>query len=469
MRSEDLSYFEDKEFLECLEQYEKAIENGIQPYMDADELTDIAEYYMIKNREQDANRCILLATTLHPDAIDPQVFLSRQQLFHGNIDKARSIADKIIDQEDREVKFLWAEILIKEGKSKKAYVNLQSYYQEITDERDLFLYDSAGVFMDYEEWTFAEKFALQLQEEYPDFDKTKLLICDIQVSCGKLTQAIPTLEEILEKDPFKKEAWELLAEAQCAKENYLEALDSIDYLLAIDEKNAQGQIIKANCLFHLERFQEAHVQYSKYLEQNPTDGSILFYDAMVLSSMERYEEANYRLIYALKYLDISQPEYTQSYMQMSYILSKQGKYEEALEALKASYDINQRNYDSEFYFLKGHIELENENHDKALLSFDKAEDLSEDKNGTKLMRSVELIENEFYEEGLSILKNLLRSSLTEPEANCYPYMAYASYFMPGQPDYRNYLHIAAKSNPKLTEYLFAPIYPNVPIDKYNEI
>lgn len=48
MRSEDLAYFEEEEFLECLAKYEKAIQDGLQPYMDADELTDIAEYYMIK-------------------------------------------------------------------------------------------------------------------------------------------------------------------------------------------------------------------------------------------------------------------------------------------------------------------------------------------------------------------------------------------------------------------------------------
>ena len=112
MREENLSYFEEPDFKRALEKYEKALENNSSVYLDADELTDIAEYYMTKGQENQANEAIQLALDLHPESVDPQIFLSRQQMFYGNMKRAHEICDGILDQNDREVHFLRAELMI---------------------------------------------------------------------------------------------------------------------------------------------------------------------------------------------------------------------------------------------------------------------------------------------------------------------------------------------------------------------
>ena len=83
---EDEEYFRNPEFRKALAKYEEAIRQGEPVYMEADELTDIAEFYMTRDRQQDADRVIELAVALHPDSVDPQVFLARRQLFVGNTD-----------------------------------------------------------------------------------------------------------------------------------------------------------------------------------------------------------------------------------------------------------------------------------------------------------------------------------------------------------------------------------------------
>lgn len=469
MRSDDLSYFEEDEFLNCLAQYEESVSNGVQPYMDADELTDIAEYYMIKNRERDADKCISLATTLHPEAIDPQVFLARQQLFHGNVEEASRIARAIIDQQDTEVRFLWAEIAIKEGNCVQADQLLREHYDGQDTEKDIFLYDATGVFMDYEMWDYALAWAKRLKSEYPKFNNVDLLICEIRISCGELEGVTDELETLLADEPFNKQAWELLAEAQCSHENYHAALEAIDYLLALDENNNQGRIVKANCLFHLDRLDEAHQQYDEYLHDNPNDGGILFYDAMVLSALEKYDEAYQQLQRAVALLSPTTTEYYQANMQICYILSKLRKHHEAISTLTLLYNTTDRTIDSDYYFLKGHIHLENGYSDEASNCFDNAEELSTDPHGIRHMRAIELIENQYYAQGLSILHALLQTDMADKEANCYPYIAYATYFLEGQPHYKQYLQKAVLHNPKLTLYLFAPIYPNIPETRYPEL
>lgn len=46
MEEEDLSYFKNEEFKHNLAQYEAMQNGGPSVYLEADELTDIAEYYL---------------------------------------------------------------------------------------------------------------------------------------------------------------------------------------------------------------------------------------------------------------------------------------------------------------------------------------------------------------------------------------------------------------------------------------
>ena len=117
---ESNKYYQSRHFLRLLHRYEKAISEGQTPYMEADELTDIAEYYMTGKQDAKANRAIQAAIDMHPDSVDPQIFLARQRMFYGELDEARSIIDAITEQDDQEVIYIRAELLIKEGQPDKA-------------------------------------------------------------------------------------------------------------------------------------------------------------------------------------------------------------------------------------------------------------------------------------------------------------------------------------------------------------
>ena len=57
---DDLKYFETPEFKDILERYETAHRAGLGIYMEADELTDVAEYYaMVKNNEGLADEVVI--------------------------------------------------------------------------------------------------------------------------------------------------------------------------------------------------------------------------------------------------------------------------------------------------------------------------------------------------------------------------------------------------------------------------
>ena len=462
MRIDELTYFESEEFKETLARYEAALHEGRPIYMEADELTDVAEYYMTKEREEDADCCIRTALEMHPDAIDPQVFVARRELFHDNGEKARELAAAIQPQEEREVQFLWAEIRIKENRQQEASQQLMHYFRTLTEEKDYFLYDAAGVFMDYNEWDIALMWAEELKKRYPQFEKADFLLADIKVCCGKCQEAIPLLEDILSKDPFFEDAWSLLAEAHSALEHYEEALEAIEYVLALNEKSLSAMLIRANCLFHLQRMEETHAQYTAYLQECPDDASVMYFDAVTLTNMEEYEQAMRLLSTALdKVTDTMSEVRCNIYYQISYLLNKMGNAALALVLLEKSYELEEKELDSDYYLLKAQIHLENSTGEDVTELQEKALELSPDKPQTRLCIAVCYAECGMYAQSAQRLQDIL-SDITcimpDKEARCLPYLAYCSHFV-ARDKYIAYLREAIKVNPNLTTFLFKHIYP----------
>ena len=120
MSYEDLSYFGEEEFKKNLAIYEAMLKDGSSAYMEADELTDIAEYYLMKGFSEKAYDCIHYALKLHPGSVDPLIFLARQKMFADKLDEAIAIRNQITDQQDREVIFFNLELYLHQDKRQEA-------------------------------------------------------------------------------------------------------------------------------------------------------------------------------------------------------------------------------------------------------------------------------------------------------------------------------------------------------------
>ena len=67
-------YFDSEEFREMLAEYEDAMNMGMPVFMDADELSEIADYYQTQERYDEADAAIELALSLSPGAVAPLTF-----------------------------------------------------------------------------------------------------------------------------------------------------------------------------------------------------------------------------------------------------------------------------------------------------------------------------------------------------------------------------------------------------------
>ncbi len=469
MRKDDQNYFADPEFQRILEQYENACEQGESIYMDAEELTDIAEYYMTHNEEAKANECIELAVSLHPDATDPQIFLARQQLFHDNIAASYSILDNIQDQSDREVIFLRAELLLKEKKTAVASAFVQEYYDNLYEDRDAFIYDIADIFYEYEYYEEAMQWAKLLLEEYPKYPEAEMLLVDILLKMGKFEEAQIQVEALVDKDPFNQNAWMALAEALALQEKCEESLEASEYLLAINEKHPEAMLTRASNLFYLNRIAEAHDQYQAYLTLYPDEYAVLYLDGICLANLERHDEARTVLQRALEVSNPDAPERIHIHLQLAYVYSKLSQLRDALDQLDQCNNYPTPETPIDMDLARGHIYLENGEYEDAERHFDAAIRNSKNPFDTLLMIGITLGETGHYTKAVEIFQNLHDSTMENAEEKTSPYLAYCHLFLNNKDLYLQFLKEAARLNPNTTQFLFSQFYPGSPVADYYEI
>lgn len=467
MNEEDEEYFRNPEFRELLARYEQAVGRGEPVYMEADELTDIAEYYMTREREQDADRAIALAQALHPDSVDPQVFMARRKLFDGNIQEARRISRAILDQDDREVKFLNAEILIKEGRCREATAYLLHVWRSLEDDRDHFLYDSAGIFMDYSEWEYALMWLHRLEHLFPQYPKARRMKAELLVCLGRYDEAMPLLNALLDEDPYNKEVWNLLAESQGATEQYAEAIDSAEFALAIDKGDLRAVVTKATCLFHMNQHEESHALYRQYLERVPDDSHVLYLDAVCLAAMERYSDALAQVERALASYSSDLSQAVHLLLEKAYLESKLHHPDEALAVINVAEEVREDVAGCDYSLLRGQILLENGRETEALRSFGEALRSSTSKRNTLMTIGIAYGDAEHYGDAIQVMLTVLRNFPGPDEGlSPIPYLAYYYYRAGDAVSSLQYLKQATQADRQITEHLFESVYPGVTPDEY---
>ena len=96
-------YFNDEEFRELLDDYENTVAHDMPVFMDADDLADIADYYQMNDRQEDARRAIERAVELQPDSVVALNYLIHEALNVGDYQEAEERLEQIVDKQVRSI------------------------------------------------------------------------------------------------------------------------------------------------------------------------------------------------------------------------------------------------------------------------------------------------------------------------------------------------------------------------------
>ncbi len=430
----DEEYYTSEEFQNILESYETSMNEGNAPFMDADDLVDIADYYNWQGEYDKADETVEHALSLYPDATLPNVYKARQALQSQDFEGARQYADSIVHQDDPDYHYLMAEILIAEGRIDESDNYLRDYAQTVDDdEYQDFVKDCANLYVDYGYSDKAYEWMIRLKGD--DSDDFKELMARTLFGLGKYQDSERLFNELIDHNPFSGLYWNALASSQYMREKYNDSITSSEYAIAIDPQDPEALLIKANSLQQLGNAEEAAKYYQRYTEATSDDD----------------------------------PQLPQVYTEMAFCYSDMGQHDKALEMLNRL--DGQTEEQDELLVLRGHLLLCGDKVAEAEEAFREAIILSDNSPMILLRIIVSLYDNRYLEASYRMFKKFFSivNKLDAQFQNGYAYMALVCHDMKKTDEFMTYLRLAVEKNPQEAKAILSNLFPkDTPVSQYVE-
>ena len=465
MRSDD-EYFNDEEFQEILNDYETSVRSGQTTFMDADDLADIAEYYHMQGREDEAQKAIDLAIDTNPNALSVLDYQIHNALNNGDVEVAQQYLDCIMEQESPEYIYDRAEILIAQDKVDEADQYLRQQLQDVPpDEYQDYVLDVANIYTDYGINDKALEWMVRARQD--NTDDFKELMARTLFGLGKYDDSERLFNELLDRNPFQKRYWNALASTQYMKEDYSGSVASSEYAIAIDPNDPEAVMAKANGLYNLSNFEEALSYYERYSRLAPNDEYGLLYQGTCLFNLNRYDEAIERL---KKAAATAPPDdsglLVEIYEELAFSYSELHQTDIALSYIDLTDTLDCDHYD--MMVIRGHILLGNNRMEDAEKMFQKAYKESGEDPRIMLRILVSLFDNRFVEAAYTMFQVFFRS-VDKNWTDGYAYMALCCWEKGLTEEFMSYLKTACQKNPQEAHIVLSPLFPDevAPKDYYS--
>ena len=315
--TDNIAYFDSEDFREILNLYETSVKSGHPAYMDADDLADIADYYQYNGRIEEANAAVELALTYNPDAVGPLLYKAREAMTFGDYETAEEYASRIEAIDALESLFLKGEILISQGREEEADELFRQYLKEVMPDEEMdYVYDVANIYSEYQ--LYDKAFEWMARSQGDDSDDFKELMARTLFGLGKYKDSERIFNELIDHDPYSTRYWNGLASAQFMREDYHAAITSSEYAIAIDPKDPEGVLAKANSLYNLDNFEAALSYYQKYSEMVDDDEFGYLHQGTCLINMGKFEEAIEILKQAEEMTPLDSPYLNEIYQELGF-------------------------------------------------------------------------------------------------------------------------------------------------------
>lgn len=449
-------YFDSEEFRNILDNYEESAKSGYPLYMDADDLADIADYYHFTGNDSQASEAIEYALSLYPNATLPNVFKAREALTTGDIDSAREYIERIENKEDLEYHYMQAELLIAQDMVEEADNYLRQYLKTLPpDEYQDFIMDVANIYFDY--GLSGKAYEWMMRSKGDDSKDFKELMAHTLFGLGKYKDSERLFNELLDKDPYSKNYWNALSNAQYMNEDFSGAVTSSEYAIAIDPQDPVSIINKANALIRLGNYEEAIHYYDRYAEINDPDEFSLFNKGGCLSNLNRHKEAITVLQQALEISPRDSQVLPLIYQELAFCYSSLKRLDDALHYIDETRTLECDHID--MLVLEGHILLENEQNERAEQVFKNAIIRSNNDPNVILRIIVSLYDNKYVKAAYEMFQKFFSMVVNDQFNQGYSYMALCCNDLGYKEEFLMYLRLAVERNPSEARMVLGHLFP----------
>ena len=294
-------------FAQLLKNYESNLTGG---YFDAEEMEQLADFYLRRMRVKDAKRAIEFGLKLHPNNIGLETSKVRILIELNDLELALQHTNSLVAlyPSDIELHLLQTEILLKTKQEVQAEKNCKELINTYAQEDETIYLDIAYVYLNNEYYQKALDFLLigHTRNVYNINILFEIAFCYEKLN--QIDNSIATYHRILDIEPYSDEAWFNLGQVFCSQKDYAKAIEAYEYATAINEEDAMAWQLLAHAYYQNDNYKKAAETYLMYAEQTEHKATPLLFAA---ESYEKMEDFDLALHYYSMVLDM-QPNNTEA-------------------------------------------------------------------------------------------------------------------------------------------------------------
>lgn len=348
-----------------IKKFEEMLKTKENYFFDIEDFLDIVDHYIILGEFNMAEKAINFGLDQYPQNVDLLLFKTELFSFNNQLDKAFDLLNELkkIEPQRVETLLLEAELYSRKKEYKKAIKSLQkaSRFEE-ADKVEI--YEMMLVqYMYLENYRLALEVSLKTLKLNPESSTALYNAITCFDVLNKTDMAIDFLKEHIEKQPFSEVAWSLLAKKYIDKAQYQQAINALEYAIAIDDKFLGAYYDKAFAYTQLKKYDKALECYFLTLKIADPIAFTYYHIAKNYQLLNDLEKAVH---FYFKAVD-EDPGYYKSWIKLILIKIEQNQLDDALSiALRALEVINNQ----ELLQLLGKIYLLKNNPSKAINAYE---------------------------------------------------------------------------------------------------
>lgn len=405
---------------ELIEGFEQMLDNREYKYYDSEDLVEIIEFYIEVNDSEYAKRALDFAEKMHPENLDIKIKKIEYLLSINELKRSAKLIQELKDVAANELDYLLVQARFWGMKNmpRKA-INFYEKALEIDDEETDFICNCIGnEYLNLDEVhsaLIAFRRALKFNPEN-DYSFYSIIQCFEEIH--NPDECIEFLKDFIDDNPYSEVAWLQLGMLYNHKKMYQEAINALDYVIAINPNSIAGHANKAVSLEELGDYNQAIETLEETLEYDDSPAVTHFKIGELYEKLEKPQKALKSYHIAIK----EDPQLDKVWAKSAALYDKMGNLEEAEYYIHRAIELNADN--SEYYTSSTYYSLKQMKFEEALKSLEKLVELKPLVFNTWFAYVETLIAIGEYEQAIAVLltgalKNFNRAEFFYQLSNVY--------------------------------------------------
>jgi len=340
LKSQILYHLEEFFENELAKKFEDMIENNEQFYFDTEEVEDIVIFYLEMGDINFAEMAVNYGLNLHPNSIELKVKQLEVFLELEKYVQARQLIEELKPSCSESTDFLvcCAKYYSNNGNPRKSIEFCEKALELEEEESFLHNFIADEYYNLQDPFNALKNYKLALKHDPQDeYALESAMMC-----YGEMTrhaEAEEFLQNYINQFPFSETAWFEMGQFYFNRKNYEKAIQSFDYLLAINSDAAGVYANKAACYEAMEQWEKAIEVYQEQLELEYTKAFTFYKIGLCYKAAKKNMEALRAFQKSLR----EDPQFYLSMMEQSDLYLEMGSMKEALHFAKEAVALNENN------------------------------------------------------------------------------------------------------------------------------